>query len=195
MPPPTSARTDVLPPASTPAETGKASTEVLPQTAARSAPRRRSKAVVSCSFSQAPFKHFSTNIIPQPQIPVKFSHEWEVKTIKEVKIPKKIRQYKESIFFGLSARQFFCAIFAVGIAAGAYLLLGDVIGKETASWLCIVLAAPAAMAGFFNYNGMTFEQFLWAFIKTEFLFAGDRKYVGENLCYNSFNRKGRGDFD
>ena len=122
-------------------------------------------------------------------------HELEVKAIKEVKIPKEIRQYKESIFFGLSARQFFCAIFAVGIAAGAYLLLGDVIGKETASWLCIVLAAPAAMAGFFSYNGMTFEQFLWAVIKTEFLFAGDRKYIGENLCYNSFNRKGRGDFD
>ena len=140
-------------------------------------------------------KHFSTNIIPHLQIPVKFSHELEVKAIKEVKIPKEIRQYKESIFFGLSARQFFCAIFAVGIAAGAYLLLGDVIGKETASWLCIVLAAPAAMAGFFNYNGMTFEQFLWAVIKTEFLFAGDRKYIGENLCYNSFNRKGRGDFD
>lgn len=98
------------------------------------------------------------------RIPVKFSHEWEVKTIKEIKIPKEIRQYKESIFFGLSARQFFCAIFAVGIAAGAYLLLGDVIGKETASWLCIVLAAPAAMAGFFTYNGMTFEQFLWAVI-------------------------------
>ena len=126
---------------------------------------------------------------------VKFSHESEVKVIKEVKIPKEIRQYKESIFFGLSARQFFCAILAVGIAAGVYLLLGKVIGKETASWLCIVLAAPAAMAGFFTYNGMTFEQFLWAVIKTEFLFAGDRKYIGENLCYNSFNRKGRGDFD
>ena len=34
-----------------------------------------------------------------------------------------------------------------------------------------------------------------AVIKTELLFAGDRKYIGENLCYNSFNRKGRGDFD
>ena len=51
------------------------------------------------------------------------------------------------------------------------------------------------MAGFFSYNGMTFEQFLWAVIKTEFLFAGDRRYIGENLLYNCFNRKGRGDFD
>ena len=51
------------------------------------------------------------------------------------------------------------------------------------------------MAGFFTYNGMTFEQFLWAVVKTEFLCAGDRKYIGENLLYNCFNRKGRGDFD
>lgn len=60
-------------------------------------------------------------------------------TFIEVKIPKEIRQYKESIFFGLSARQFFCTIPAVGIAAGVYLLLGPVIGRETASWLCILL--------------------------------------------------------
>ncbi|MGN1026264.1 MAG: PrgI family mobile element protein, partial [Faecousia sp.] len=31
-------------------------------------------------------------------------------TFIEVKIPKEIRHYKESIFFGLSARQFFCTI-------------------------------------------------------------------------------------
>lgn len=113
----------------------------------------------------------------------------------EVKIPKEIRQYKESIFFGLSARQFFCTILAVGIAAGVYLLFGPVIGRETASWLCIVLAAPAAMAGFFSYNGMNFEQFLWAVIKSEVLYAGERRYIGENIYYNCFNRKGRGDFD
>lgn len=113
----------------------------------------------------------------------------------EVKIPKEIRQYKESIFFGLSARQFFCAILAVVIAVCVYMLLGQVIGKETASWLCIVLAAPAAMAGFFSYNGMTFEQFLWAVLKTEVLYAGDRKYVGENIYYNCFNRKESRDFD
>ena len=113
----------------------------------------------------------------------------------EVKIPKEIRQYKESIFFGLSARQFFCSVIAILIAAGVYLLLGKVIGKESASWLCIVLAAPAAMAGFFSYNGMTFEQFLWAVIKTEYLCYGGRKYISDSAYYKCFNRKGRGDFD
>ena len=106
----------------------------------------------------------------------------EVKFI-EVKIPKEVRQHKESIFFGLSLRQFVCSILAVAIAAGVYLGLGKVVSKDSASWLCILLAAPMAMAGFFSYNGLNFEQFIWAFIKSEFLCAGERPYISQNLFY------------
>ena len=113
----------------------------------------------------------------------------------EIKIPKEVRQHKETIFFGLSARQFFCAISAVGLAVGVYLGLGPVIGKETASWLCILAAAPIALAGFFNYNGMTLEQFAWAFLKSEFLCAGERRFVSKNFYYEMLKRKGAQDFD
>ena len=113
----------------------------------------------------------------------------------EIKIPKEVRQHKETIFFGLSARQFFCAIAAVGLAVGVYLGLGPVIGKETASWLCILAAAPVALAGFFNYNGMTLEQFAWAFLKSEFLCAGERRFISKNFYYEMLKRKGAEDFD
>lgn len=113
----------------------------------------------------------------------------------EVKIPKEVRQHKETIFFGLSVRQFLCSAIAVGIAAGIYLLLGPVIGKETASWLCILAAAPFAIAGFFSYNGMTLERFLWAVLKSEILCTGNRPYASENFHYNALNRKGGEDFD
>ena len=106
----------------------------------------------------------------------------EVNSI-EVKIPKEVRQHKESIFFGLSLRQFVCSVLAVAIAAGVYLGLGKVVSKDSASWLCILLAAPMAMAGFFSYNGLNFEQFIWAFIKSEFLCAGERPYISQNLFY------------
>ena len=99
----------------------------------------------------------------------------------EVKIPKEIRSHKESIFFGLSARQFACAVLAVGLAAGTYLGLGGIVGKEAASWLCLLVAAPVAVAGFFHYNGMTLEQFLWAFLKSEILCAGPRVFDSVNL--------------
>ena len=99
----------------------------------------------------------------------------------EVKIPKEIRSHKESIFFGLSARQFVCAVLAVGLAAGTYLGLGGIVGKEAASWLCLLIATPVAVAGFFHYNGMTLEQFLWAFLKSEILCAGPRVFDSVNL--------------
>lgn len=113
----------------------------------------------------------------------------------EVKIPKEIRQYKESIFFGLSARQFFCSLATLFIAAGIYLGLSRFIGRETASWICIVLAAPFATAGFFCYNGLSFEQFIWAVIKSELLFAGERKYISENPYYEAYYGKGRDSHD
>ena len=101
----------------------------------------------------------------------------------EVKIPKEVRTHKESIFFGLSARQFFCAVTAVGIAAVTYLGLSSRVGKDTAGWACILAAAPVAAAGFFSYNGMTLEQFLWAFIKSELLCAGARRFISENFYF------------
>ena len=75
---------------------------------------------------------------------------------------------------------------AVGLAAGIYLGLGGIIGKEAASWLCLLVAAPVAIAGFFHYNGMTLEQFLWVFIKSEILCAGPRRFDSVNLHEEMF---------
>lgn len=107
----------------------------------------------------------------------------------EVKIPKEVRQHKESIFFGLSARQFVCSVCAVAIATIAYLLLSKQLGKDNAGWICILIAAPIAVAGFFSYNGMTFEQFLWEVIKTQILCAGERKFISENIYYELLKGK------
>ena len=113
----------------------------------------------------------------------------------EIKIPKEVRQHKETIFFGLSARQFLCAAAAVGIAAVMYLCLKGPIGQEAASWACILAAAPVAVAGFFSYNGLTLERFLWAFRKSEFLCAGKRVFRSEDLYYRALGRKEADDFD
>lgn len=107
----------------------------------------------------------------------------------EIKISKEVRKHKETIFFGLSARQFLCAIFAVAIAAGLYLGLGNILGKEVAGWVCILSAAPVAIAGFFSYNDMTLEQFLWAVVKSELLCAGVRLFQSENFYYELLKGK------
>lgn len=98
----------------------------------------------------------------------------------EIKINKEIRNYKETIFFGLSMRQFVCSVLAVGVAVALYFGMSRIVDRETVSWVCIVGAAPIAAAGFFHYNGLTLERFLWAWFKSEFLMAGNRVWKSEN---------------
>ena len=98
----------------------------------------------------------------------------------EIKVNKEIREYKETIFFGLSMRQFACAAVAVGTAVLLYLILYRFVGKQIASWVCIAGAAPIAIAGFFHNNGMVLEVFLWAWFKSEILLSGNRGWQTEN---------------
>lgn len=106
-----------------------------------------------------------------------------------------MRKHKETIFFGLSLRQFLCAVLSLVIAAGVFLLTRQLVGKESASWLCILSAAPVSLAGFFSYNGLTLEEFIWAVIRSELLCAGPRKFIARNLYYDLLHRKERDDFD
>ena len=56
----------------------------------------------------------------------------------EVKINREIRNYTESMFFGLSLRQFVFSILAVGVAVLLYFVLKPHVGTETVSWMCIL---------------------------------------------------------
>ena len=103
----------------------------------------------------------------------------------EVKINKEIRNYTESMFFGLSLRQFIFSVLACGVAVGLYFLLRGRFGTETLSWMCILGASPFAMMGFVRYNGMTAEQFVWAWIKSEFLMPKKILFIPDNLYYEA----------
>lgn len=103
----------------------------------------------------------------------------------EVKIPKEIREYQESIFFGLSLRQFIFSLLAVGIAVLVYLALNKILGTETVSWLCILCAVPFAAIGFIRYHGMPFEKFIWAWVKSEFLVPRKLVFRAENIYYEA----------
>ena len=102
----------------------------------------------------------------------------------EVKINREIRNYTESMFFGLSLRQFIFSVLACAVAVGLYFLLKPHLGTETVSWVCILGAAPFAALGFVKYNGMTAEKFIWAFIKSEFLMPKKLVFHSQNTYYD-----------
>ena len=99
----------------------------------------------------------------------------------EVRINKEIRNYTESMFFGLSLRQFAFSVLAIGTAVALYFLLRPVLGTETLSWLCILGAAPFGAVGFIKYNGMTAEAFIWAWIKSEILLPKKLTFKAVNI--------------
>ena len=101
----------------------------------------------------------------------------------EIKVNREIREYTESMFFGLSLRQFFFSVLACGVAAGIYLGLNPILGTETTSWLCIVAAFPFAAMGFLKYNGMTAEKFIAAWIKSTFIIPKVLTFGNTNYYY------------
>lgn len=70
----------------------------------------------------------------------------------EIKVNKEVRDYTESIFLGMSFRQFLFSIIACVVAVIIYLSCVDVLGMETTSWLCMLGAAPFASLGFISFQ-------------------------------------------
>ena len=101
----------------------------------------------------------------------------------EVKINREIREYTESIFFGLSLRQFIFSICACVVAVISYFILKPYFGIETLSWVCILVAVPFAVLGFVKYNGMTAEKFIVAWVKSMILTPKKLTFKPTNLYY------------
>ena len=112
----------------------------------------------------------------------------------EIKINKEIKEYTETMFFGLSVRQFIFALLACGAAVGIYFGCRSFLGTETLSWLCMVGAAPFAALGFIRYNGMTAEQLVRAWFRFEvrmprrLLFRGTNTLVRAEKRGNMFEK-------
>ena len=103
----------------------------------------------------------------------------------EVKINREIRNYTESMFFGLSLRQFIFSLLAMIVAVGLYFLLKPIIGLETTSWICILGAVPFAVMGFVTYHGLTAEKFLIVWLRSELLEPKELYCKPTNLYYEA----------
>ena len=102
----------------------------------------------------------------------------------EVKINKDVREYTESMFFGLSLRQFIFSFIALVVAVVIYFWIKPFWGVETVSWMCVLGAAPFAILGFVNYHGLNAEQLLWAWLKSEIIEPKKLIFESSTLYYD-----------
>jgi len=107
----------------------------------------------------------------------------------EVKINREIRLYSEKVFFGLSMRQFVFSLLAIAVAVGLYFGLKPVVSTETVTWMCVLGAFPFAALGFITYHGMTAEQFLWAWLRSELIEPKELHCEPRTLYYELLKNK------
>ena len=71
------------------------------------------------------------------------------------------------------------------MAVGIYFALQLYVGTEEIGWMCILGAAPFAACGFFTYHGMTAEQVLWAWFKSEILCPKRLVFKSDSYYYEA----------
>lgn len=109
----------------------------------------------------------------------------------EVKINREIRDYAESVFFGMSLRQCVFAAAACAVAVALYFALDPYLGIEELSWVCILGAAPFAAVGFLKWHGMTAEQAAWAWAKSVLLTPKLLASHPENLYFDAHEQEAK----
>lgn len=94
----------------------------------------------------------------------------------EIKIPKEIKEYKETFLFGLTVKKFISLAIALSICVPLYIFGKNFMPDEMVSWVVIIIGAPILGIGFVTYHNMTFIQFMKRFFDMTF-HPQKRKYT------------------
>lgn len=94
----------------------------------------------------------------------------------EIKIPKEIKEYKETFLFGLTVKKFISLAAALLICVPLYIFGKNFMPEEMVSWAVIIVGAPILGIGFITYHNMTFTQFVKRLFDMNF-HPQKRKYI------------------
>ncbi|NBI99566.1 hypothetical protein D3Z62_05270 [Lachnospiraceae bacterium] len=77
----------------------------------------------------------------------------------EIELSEDLQHYKESFLLGLTVKQTFFSILALGTGTAIVLLLYQRIGVTLSCYVATPFVVPLALTGFYHYHGLTFWQF------------------------------------
>ena len=77
----------------------------------------------------------------------------------EIELSEDLQHYKESFILGLTVKQTFFSILALGTGTAVVLLLYTRIGVTLSCYVATPFVVPLALTGFYHYHGLTFWQF------------------------------------
>lgn len=85
----------------------------------------------------------------------------------EVPINKDIREYKQSIFFGLDLRQLLWSGAAILAGVGIFVVVNKYMVEEIALILSAAVAIPFMMMAFYKRNNMPMEEVIEVWIRSQ----------------------------
>ncbi len=94
----------------------------------------------------------------------------------EIKIPKEIKEYKETFLFGLTVKKIVSLALALVICVPLYVFGKNFMPDEMVSWVVIIVGIPILGIGFVTYHNMTFIQLVKRFFDMNF-HPQKRKYT------------------
>lgn len=93
-------------------------------------------------------------------------------------IPPEITEYKERLFFGLTARQLACVAVGATLAVPTGMFGSKIMPQDVVEWLVVLEVIPCAAVGWLRFNDMPFEKY--AVKVAQYFFANQkRKFIYE----------------
>jgi len=104
-----------------------------------------------------------------------------------VRIPREIRDYKEKIVAGFTARQLASIIISLAVCIPFYVKGKTYFNEEIVSWITIIFAMLCGSLGFYKKNGMHFEKYFIVILKT--LYAPQKRVFANGLKLKSKTKR------
>ena len=86
----------------------------------------------------------------------------------DIELSEDLQNYKASLVLGLTVKQAFYSLLALGTGTAIVLLLYNKIGVTLSCYVATPFVVPLALTGFYNYHGLTFWQFASRMIRYSF---------------------------
>ncbi len=99
----------------------------------------------------------------------------------EIEVPKDITKYEAKLVASFTTRQVGCLAIAGVLAVPTFLAIRDVVPRDAATLIVLILVLPFILLGWVKPYGMNFEQFVRTAFISNVLSPKKRKYVTMNV--------------
>ena len=102
----------------------------------------------------------------------------------EIKIPQEINKYEAKLVGPLTTRNTVCLIGMAVVCIATFNILKSIVPADYLYVLCIILAAPFGLCGWYKPYGMHFEKFFIAVLFNTVISSSRRIFKSNNVVNN-----------